>query len=314
MKKDEIFISIIMASYNYENYISEAIESVINQTHPYWELIIIDDGSNDNSVELIKSFCNSDERIHLYQHQNESNKGLKDTLLLGLEKASYEWVAFLESDDVFKPNYLEEKIKTINEYPEAGLIFNNVEFFGDEKLIRSFAEYRRLRDELLAKDKIKYTDFLEINFIPTFSCVMLKIGLLKECKFFSIIPQNIDWILWTQLVHKTKFAYINKKLTKWRKHPQNYINSLCIDEQNKFKKQLLKNLSCNHWNKTLIEIHTFINKRRIEKLLRPQVRAISSIIEYMLLNKKFVKLFKLFDDQIVDNTTYSIKQEVKSCQ
>jgi len=66
--------SIIMASYNYAGYISQGIESVINQTYQNFELIIVDDGSVDNSVEIIKSYCEKDNRIKLYCHNK--NRGL----------------------------------------------------------------------------------------------------------------------------------------------------------------------------------------------------------------------------------------------
>ena len=63
-------ISIITTSYNYEEYIKETIESVLAQSYTNWEMIIIDDGSKDNSVNIIKKYCQKDKRIKLYQHQN----------------------------------------------------------------------------------------------------------------------------------------------------------------------------------------------------------------------------------------------------
>ena len=117
-------ISIILTSYNYEEFISQSIESVIAQTICDWELIIIDDGSKDNSVNIIKSYCEKDSRIKLFQHENGVNKGLPDTVKLGIEKASGEWIAFLESDDSIVPEYLEEKFKIINNNPSVNFIFN----------------------------------------------------------------------------------------------------------------------------------------------------------------------------------------------
>jgi len=99
-------ISILIASYNYAQYIEEAINSVINQSYQNWELIIVDDGSSDNSLEIIKSYCEKDSRIKLFQHENNQNNGLKETILLGLENVMGDWVAFLESDDVFMPDNL----------------------------------------------------------------------------------------------------------------------------------------------------------------------------------------------------------------
>ena len=80
-------VTFITASYNYAKYIKETIESVINQTVQDWEMIIVDDGSTDNSVEVIKSYCEKDNRIKLYQHENGVNKGLAETIKLGIKLA-----------------------------------------------------------------------------------------------------------------------------------------------------------------------------------------------------------------------------------
>ena len=99
-------VSIIIASYNYENYIKETIQSVLNQTFEDWEMIIVDDGSKDNSIEVIKEYCSQDNRIKFFQHENGENKGLIETLKLGIEKASSNWLVFVESDDFIEENYI----------------------------------------------------------------------------------------------------------------------------------------------------------------------------------------------------------------
>ena len=108
-------ISIITASYNYENYIKETIESVQAQTYKDWEMIIVDDGSTDNSVDVIKSYVEKDSRIKLFQHENCQNKGLCESLKLGITKSQGDWLIILESDDTIVNTYIEEKLKIINE-------------------------------------------------------------------------------------------------------------------------------------------------------------------------------------------------------
>ena len=124
-------VSIITASYNYEDYIKETIDSVIKQTFQDWEMIIVDDGSTDNSVEVIKDYCKKDNRIKLFQHRNAVNKGLAETLKLGIANASAEWIVFLESDDTICPDYLSKKFEIICKYPNVQFIFNSVCPFGD---------------------------------------------------------------------------------------------------------------------------------------------------------------------------------------
>ena len=130
--------TIITASYNYENLIKETIESVLTQTYTNWEMIIVDDGSKDNSIEVIKEYCQKDARIKLYTHPKNQNKGLIETIKLGIQKTNTDWIVFLESDDTITPNYLEKKLKVIKENPEVKFIFNDVNLFGNEERIKQF--------------------------------------------------------------------------------------------------------------------------------------------------------------------------------
>lgn len=219
-------ISIITASYNYAQYIEEAINSVINQSYQDWELIIVDDGSSDNSVEIIKSYCEKDNRIKLFQHENGQNRGLKETILLGLEHATGEWVAFLESDDFFAPDNLIKKIEIIKKYPNVKLIFNKVNFLW-EKEINKFQQKIFFKTQKSLSKKIflrnMFYDFFIDNKIFTFSCVMIEINALKNANFNSPLDALLDWWLWIHLAFNNEFYYINEELTNWRLHSNSYI-------------------------------------------------------------------------------------------
>lgn len=104
-------VSIIMPSCNTGEYIARSIESVIEQTYKNWELIIVDDASNDNTDEVVKSFA--DERIRYFK--NESNLGAALTRNKALREARGEWVSFLDSDDLWSPYKLEKMLKFMNE-------------------------------------------------------------------------------------------------------------------------------------------------------------------------------------------------------
>lgn len=118
-------VSIILTSYNYAQYLKDTVNSVINQTFKDWELIIIDDNSTDNSIEIITEFINSDDRIRLIK--NYENQGLSKSVQIGLIAATGEWIAFLESDDQWKENYLEKKFEVAQNYPSCGILYNNVD-------------------------------------------------------------------------------------------------------------------------------------------------------------------------------------------
>ncbi len=220
-------ISIITASYNYENFIEQAINSVINQSYTNWELIIVDDGSSDNSVKIIQEFCKKDERIKLFQHENSSNKGLKETLLLGLKKASGDFVAFLESDDSFAPDNLEKKVKIAKKYPNAGLIFNKVNFMWEDENRKNINgklfENNQKKLSQMNFPKNMFKDFFIDNQIFTFSCVMLRPEILEKDFFNTPLDKCLDWWLWIHLAYNNDFYYIDEPLTNWRLHFQSYI-------------------------------------------------------------------------------------------
>lgn len=222
-------VTFITASYNYQDYIKETIESILKQTVSDWEMIIVDDGSKDNSVNVIKSYCDNDSRIKFYQHENGMNKGLAETIKLGLTKASADWIVFLESDDTIEPNYLQEKLNVLEKYSNVDYIFNDINFFGEERVIKSYENnITSIRNYL--KNKEFPCNLKEIfvksdmNIISTFSIVMMKKSLLKNVDFNSPIKKFLDYYLWLQLLENTNFYYIDKKLTNWRMHGQSYVN------------------------------------------------------------------------------------------
>lgn len=217
-------ISVITASYNYAQYIEEVINSVINQSYQDWEMIIVDDGSCDNSVEIIKSYCGKDKRIKLLQHEEGKNRGLKETLLLGIKHASGDWIAFLESDDYFEPDNLSKKIEILQKNPSVKLVFNKVKFLSEEKR-KQQKIYEKTQEKLskMSFPKNMFYDFSTDNIILTFSCVMVEANALKNTDFNTPVDKALDRWLWIHLAHKNDFYYIDEELTSWRLHPESYI-------------------------------------------------------------------------------------------
>ena len=229
-------ISFVTASFNYAKYISKAIESVINQTYKNWELIIVDDGSKDNSVEIINSYVEKyPDKIRLLTHPNNENRGLKETVKLGVKSATGDFIAFVESDDYIREDYLEKKLEIIKKYPDIKLIYNDIEMVGDlsgaDVKTDTLDVVRRVFD---GKDyPVSLCKFMPItNLVPTFSCVMVEREALLKCSFDT--PQNawLDWWLWGQIAVDSKFYFIKEKLSFWRLHNESYIN-VTKDEVNK---------------------------------------------------------------------------------
>lgn len=210
-----MLISIVITSYNYQQYIKDTINSVINQTYKDWELIVIDDASTDCSVEIIKEFVKNDNRIKLIE--NSENSGLKSSLQKAVKEASGEWIAFLESDDLWKEDYLCKKAELINNNEHSGLIYNDVELFGE-------AAGKNFPKTTGKFPRNMFYEFGTKNPVLTMSCVMLKKNLLELIDFNTPIDKLLDWYIYIQLSRITDFYYVPEKLTLWRQHKQSYIS------------------------------------------------------------------------------------------
>lgn len=217
-------ISIITANYNYAQYLEEAINSVISQSYQDWELIIVDDGSSDNSVEIIKSYCEKDTRIKLFQHEDGQNKGLKETILLGISHVTGDWVSFLESDDSLTPDNLQKKVEIIKKNLDLKLIFNKVNFLleNESNKLNMFKEIQKKLSKMSFPKNMFY-DFYINNMILTFSCVIIEANALKNADFNSPVDAFLDWWLWIHLAYNNKFYYVDEELTNWRLHSKSYI-------------------------------------------------------------------------------------------
>ena len=268
---EQIKISIITASYNYEDYIKETIESIIAQTYQNWELIIVDDGSKDNSVNVIKEYCKKDSRIKLCQHDNGVNKGLSETIKLGIKSAKGEWIVFVESDDTITPDYLEKKLNIVSKYNNVEFIFNDINMFGEQEAIDEYERYFKKQKKLLRKikfpsDLIKLFKHNNLNPIPTFSCVMVKKAVIENIDFDSPIKKALDLYIWFQ-VAKNKFYYIDEKLTNWRMHKSSYINAVPIseEEQQEFDYKKIKFLYGKFAD---VKYFLFEQKKKLERILK----------------------------------------------
>src|SRR5262245_9759520 len=109
-------ISILMPTYNRATLIGETIESILNQTYQDWELIIVDDGSDDDTEQLVSQF--KDQRIQFYKAGRIAINGkIKN---IGIEKANGELIALIDSDDLWAETKLEKQVAALQEYPDAG--------------------------------------------------------------------------------------------------------------------------------------------------------------------------------------------------
>ncbi len=116
--------SVIIIFYNSEKYISESIQSVIDQTYSNWELILVDDGSSDNSTNIALEYVKKHpDKISYVDHKNHVNKGMSASRNLGAKYSKGKYLVFLDSDDLWYPHTLSEQTEIFNSYPDVSAVF-----------------------------------------------------------------------------------------------------------------------------------------------------------------------------------------------
>lgn len=187
MDKNNVLISIITPCYNAAAVIAETIESVLAQTYQNWELLICDDCSTDNSVAVIKSYCEKDSRIKLYS--TPKNTGTPaEPRNIALNNAKGEFIAFLDADDQWFPNKLEEQIEFSD---KSGYDF----VYSDYEKI----SWNGVRDNRIIKMRkiANYSNMLLTSNVPCLTA-MIKRETLKGVRFKAI--SNEDYVFWLEIL------------------------------------------------------------------------------------------------------------------
>ena len=201
-------ISVIMSVYKGDKYLKEAIESILNQTFTDFEFIIVNDGSTDNSLEIIQSY--DDERIKIIN--NEKNIGLTKSLNKALKQAKGEYIARQDADDVSLPNRFEEQVKYFEEHPEVVLLGTSVYLIGENEKIVG----KRI---VLTKPSIKYL-FKENQF--NHGSVMFKKEIVNQLGGYNeLIRYSQDYELWLRIAKYYEVRNLTQSLYKLRSHDAN---------------------------------------------------------------------------------------------
>ncbi len=123
-------ISVITCFFNVETFIEETIQSVLSQRYDNWELLLIDDGSQDGSTKIAKEYASKyPGKIHYYEHEEHKNKGLSYSRNVGIEIAEGELITFLDADDTWLPQYLTHQVEIFSKNPSCAMICEATEYW-----------------------------------------------------------------------------------------------------------------------------------------------------------------------------------------
>lgn len=209
-------VSVCIPSYNYADYISYAIESVISQTYENIELIIIDDCSLDNTDEVVSKYLSIDKRISYYK--NDNNVGMVANWNLCLQKASGDYVKILCADDLLEPDCIEKCVKVFADNPTVTVVASaRLLIDKDSNPIGSLAF--SCKYQLMPGPRVIRKCFFAGNVIGEPTAILFR---KKDCKrlFNANYKQLTDLEMWFYLLEQGDFAFLPEKLCKFRRHEE----------------------------------------------------------------------------------------------
>lgn len=197
-------VSVIMPAYNASKTIHEAIESVIGQTYSDWELIVINDCSKDDTLDILKTYAKDDARIKIIN--NDVNSGVSISRNRGVQAAAGEYIAFLDSDDMWRNDKLQKQTDLMNR-KKAVISYTASSFINEVGQTYGYvmpAENRTNLDTLLKKNLLSC------------SSVMIRASIMKKIKMPGD-EMHEDYYVWIKVLRKFKYAYgINEPLLIYR--------------------------------------------------------------------------------------------------
>jgi len=189
--KIQSYISVGIPIYNAENYLEEAIKSVLAQTYKYWELILIDDGSNDKSLEIAKKFERIDNRIRVIS--DGFNKKLPSRLNQIIDESKYQYIARMDADDIIHPERLEIQIKFLENNPDYDLVSTGMVSIDNDSQVYGYRNVNQV-----------YTDFkkLEKTYPIVHASVLAKKNWYIRNNYNTNYPRSEDYELWCRAIAK----------------------------------------------------------------------------------------------------------------
>jgi glycosyltransferase involved in cell wall biosynthesis len=210
----EPLVSVVVTTYNQAPYIGATLASVFSQTYPASEVILVDDGSTDETYAKIADF-----RSRLV-YVKQRNRGVAAARNVGVERARGELIALLDGDDLWEPEKIALQVAASRSHPEAGLIVaNGVHFHGDAILRQSLVA-GPLGRRLTGVEPVTlscHQEFLEGNPIATTSQVVVPSAVMREIGPSDVrLPIASDWDMYLRITARHRVTFLPQKLTRWR--------------------------------------------------------------------------------------------------
>ena len=243
-------VSVVIPVYNSEKYLEECLDSILNQTYENIEIIAIDDGSEDSSLDILKKYSN---KIRIFPQENQ---GLASSLNLGVSKIKGNWLKWFSPDDIMYPYTIETLVGEAKKHSDNTIFYSNWNIIDDAgKILREFHESNY--NELSAFDyNVRLLDGQQINVNTT----LIPTHLLEKCTIRELadpVAIDYDFFLHSALLYSTRFHLISKPLVKYRVHTDQLSHkniSKTMDYIQEIRNEILTQLDDSLQNKYTDEL------------------------------------------------------------
>lgn len=254
MKKD--LVSVIMPTYNDEKYLSSAIEDILNQTYENFEFIIVNDGSTDNTKEILEQYAKKDSRIRIF---HKENGGTGSALNYGFRHAEGEFGTWVSSDDNKEERFIEVLVNFLKQNRDIECVYSTFEskylgklfkpyiFYDDKNIVRDPTGVHN--DNTTTGKSFVADDWADMNSIQCFAgvCWMFTMRLKRKCGEYIGIPGE-DYYMAMKMALNTRTGYIDEKLGTHNNPPDSLsvVNRNCVAEANMLTRKLYQ--ENKRWN------------------------------------------------------------------
>jgi glycosyltransferase involved in cell wall biosynthesis len=181
-----IKVSVVISSYNYGRFLKDAVGSVLSQTYPHSEVLIVNDGSKDDTAEVAERLraANPDKVVVI----NQENQGASAARNTGIQAARGEYIVSLDGDDMIKPEFLENTVGVLEENPNIGIAYTAMELFGN---------IQDIANRIIVDEEYNFKRLLFFNHIP--SCNLFRKAAWEKVGGYKKLIGAEDWELWISM-------------------------------------------------------------------------------------------------------------------
>jgi len=202
-------VTVIITCYNSSRFIRKTMDSVLNQTYDNLEIVATDDGSKDDTREILGGYL---PRIRILHHRGNANLGEGPSMNLAINETESEFIAFLDHDDIWYPNKIKEQVEIFQRYPDVALVYTNGYVIDENDNIL----YKLLPDDF--QEETVPGKILVNCYIRTPSSVMVRRNVINQIGSFNTDLFTVDHELWVRMSEVGRFFYLPEYLTGYRSH------------------------------------------------------------------------------------------------